>query len=87
MFSTTKLNEISNKIKEVVSGSPLGDVEKNMHALLQGVFTKMELVSREEYDVQAEVLRNTRQKLEQLEIKLAALEASMQTASLAEQGK
>ena len=87
MFSTTKLNEISNKIKEVVSGSPLGDVEKNMHALLQGVFTKMELVSREEYDVQAEVLRNTQQKLEQLEIKLAALEASMQTASLAGQGK
>ena len=87
MFSTTKLNEISNKIKEVVSGSPLGDVEKNMHALLQGVFTKIELISREEYDVQAEVLRNTRQKLEQLEIKLAALEASMQAASLAEQGK
>lgn len=87
MLSTAKLNEISNKIKEVVSGSPLGDVEKNMHALLKGVFTKMELISREEYDVQAEVLRNTRQKLEQLEIKLAALEASMQTASPAEQGK
>ncbi len=86
MLSTTKLNEISNKIKEVVSGSPLGDVEKNMHALLKGVFTKMELISREEFDVQAEVLRNTRQKLEQLEIKLAALEASMQAASLAEQG-
>ncbi|MDP3087447.1 MAG: accessory factor UbiK family protein, partial [Methylotenera sp.] len=38
-------------------------------------FTKMEFVSREEFDVQAEVLRNTRQKLELLEIKLTELEA------------
>lgn len=87
MISTEKLNEISNRIKEVVSGSPLGDIEKNMHALLKGVFTKMELVSREEFDVQAEVLRNTRQKLEQLEIKLAALEALAQANSTPEQNK
>jgi hypothetical protein len=75
MFSTDKLNEISNKIKEIVSDSPLGDAEKNIHALLKGVFTKMELVSREEFDVQAEVLRNTREKLNQLEAKLAELES------------
>ena len=87
MINTDKLNEISNKIKEVVSGSPLGDVEKNMHALLKSVFTKMELVSREEFDVQSEVLRNTRQKLEQLEVKLATVEALMPAASPAEQGK
>lgn len=87
MLNAEKLNEISNKIKEVVSGSPLGDVEKNMHALLKSVFTKMELVSREEFDVQAEVLRNTRQKLEQLEAKLAVLEALMQANQIAEQGK
>jgi ubiquinone biosynthesis accessory factor UbiK len=87
MINAEKLNEISNKIKEVVSGSPLGDVEKNMNALLKSIFTKMELVSREEFDVQTEVLRNTRQKLEQLEAKLAALEALMQANQIAEQGK
>jgi hypothetical protein len=75
MFRADKLNEISNKIKEIVSSSPLGDAEKNIHALLKGVFTKMELVSREEFDVQAEVLRNTREKLNQLEAKLAELES------------
>lgn len=75
MFSTDKLNEMSNKIKEIVSASPLGDAEKNIHALLKGVFTKMELVSREEFDVQAEVLRNTREKLNQLEVKLAEFES------------
>ena len=75
MFNTDKLNEISSKIKEIVSGSPLGDAEKNIHALLKGMLTKMELVSREEFDVQAEVLRNTREKLNQLEVKLAELES------------
>jgi len=75
MLDTHKINEISNKIKDVVSSSPLGDVEKNINALLKGMFTKMELVSREEFEVQAEVLRNTRQKLELLEARLAELEA------------
>jgi len=75
MINTEKLNEISNKIKDIVSSSPLGDAEKNIHALLKSMLTKMELVSREEFDVQAEVLRNTRDKLCQLEAKLAELES------------
>ncbi len=74
MINTEKLNEISNKIKGIVNDSPLGDAEKNLHALLKSMLTKMELVSREEFDVQAEVLRNTREKLSQLEAKLAELE-------------
>ncbi len=76
MLDSHKINEISNKIKDVVSSSPLGDVEKNLNALLKSVFTKMELVTREEFEVQAEVLRNTRQKLELLEAKLAELESA-----------
>jgi BMFP domain-containing protein YqiC len=75
MLSMEKLNEISNKIKEVVKDSPIADAEKNIHALLKGVFTKMELVSREEFDVQTEVLRKTREKLNQLETKLDELES------------
>ena len=58
----------------MVSDSPLADAEHNLNALLKSVLTKMELVSREEFDVQAEVLRNTRQKLDLLEAKLALLE-------------
>lgn len=76
MLDAQKINEISNKIKDVVSSSPLGDVEKNLNALLKGMFTKMELVTREEFEVQAEVLRNTRQKLELLEARLAELESA-----------
>lgn len=76
MLDSQKINEISNKIKDVVNSSPLADVEKNLNALLKSIFTKMDLVTREEFEVQAEVLRNTRQKLETLEAKLAALESA-----------
>ncbi len=77
MLSSEKINEISNKINEIIKSSPLADVEKNINALIQGAFTKMELISREEFDVQAEVLRNTREKLSLLEAKLAVLEEKL----------
>jgi ubiquinone biosynthesis accessory factor UbiK len=77
MKSAEFLDEISSKIKEIVNNSPLADLDKNIHALIQGAFTKMELVSREEFDVQAEVLRNTREKLVLLEKRLAELEADL----------
>jgi BMFP domain-containing protein YqiC len=77
MLNNSKLEDLSNKIKEMVKSSPLADVDKNVHALIRGALTKMELVTREEFDVQAEVLRNAREQLTQLEIKLAALEEKL----------
>jgi BMFP domain-containing protein YqiC len=75
MLNNEKLKEISNKIREIVKDSPLPDLEKNIDALLKSMFTKMELVTREEFDVQTEVLKRTRQKLEELEKKLFEIEA------------
>jgi len=75
MMNNEKLREISNKIREIVKDSPLPDIEKNIDALLKSMFTKMELVTREEFDVQTEVLKRTRQKLEELEKKLSEIEA------------
>lgn len=66
--------DVSNRIKELAKSSPVEDLEKNVHALLQGAFTKLELVSREEFDVQADLLRLTRQKLEALQVQVEALE-------------
>lgn len=77
MFNSEKINEISSKINEMIKSSPLADVEKNINALIKSAFTKMELVSREEFDVQTEVLRNTREKLGLLEAKLAELEKKL----------
>ena len=77
MFNSPFIADLSNKIRELVKNSPLEDMDKNIHALIQGAFTKMELISREEFDVQTEVLRNTREKLAKLEAKLAELEEKL----------
>ncbi|MCF8158891.1 MAG: accessory factor UbiK family protein [Burkholderiaceae bacterium] len=74
MMSLSFIENLSIKIKEALANSPAGDLEKNIHALLQSAFTKLALVSREEFDVQAEVLRKTREKLDALEKQLSALE-------------
>lgn len=50
------------------------DLEDNFKAVLQAGLTRLDLVSRQEFDVQAAVLRRTREKLEALEARLAALE-------------
>lgn len=76
MLSSETLKEISIKFKELTESSPIADLDKNTHALIKSMLTKMELVSREEFDVQTEVLRNTREKLNQLEMKLATAEAA-----------
>jgi BMFP domain-containing protein YqiC len=73
-MNLTFLEELSAKVRDLVAKSPAGDLDKNIHALLQSAFTKLALVSREEFDVQTEVLRRTREKLEHLEKKLAELE-------------
>ncbi|HEY8537263.1 MAG TPA: accessory factor UbiK family protein [Steroidobacteraceae bacterium] len=51
------------------------DLEENFKAVLQSALARMDLVTRQEFDVQAGVLRRTREKLEALEAKVAALEA------------
>jgi BMFP domain-containing protein YqiC len=73
MLANNKIQEISNKIRQVVENSPINDIEKNINALLQSAFTKMGLVNREEFDIQSQVLKRTRLKLEALEKKLSDL--------------
>jgi BMFP domain-containing protein YqiC len=52
------------------------DVEKKIKALLQNKFSKLDLVTREEFDIQCAVLQRTREKLEELEKKVSELEKS-----------
>lgn len=77
MINAKLIDEISNKINKIISSTPASEVEKAMRALLQGTFEKLELVSREEFDVQAQILLQTRNKLSDLEQKLAELEARL----------
>ena len=68
------LDEINNKIKELLANTPAADVQKNLRALLQSTFARLDLVTREEFDVQRAVLLRAREKITQLEARLAELE-------------
>ena len=74
MLNQKILDEISSKIKELIAQSPAKDVEKNLRAMLQSLFSKLDLVTREEFDVQQEVLVRTREKLSALEARITELE-------------
>jgi hypothetical protein len=54
------------------------DIEKNLRATLDAAFSKMDLVTREEFDIQASLLSRTREKLEGLQEKLSALEEQLE---------
>lgn len=77
MLNKQAIEDLSSKIKEVMAQSPAADLEKNLRALLQGGFAKLDLVSREEFDVQAEALRHARDQLAALEDKVVELEKFM----------
>jgi hypothetical protein len=70
------VDEIGARIKEVMARTPAADIERNMRAMLAGMFSRLDLVTREEFDVQSAVLLRTREKLTALEARLAELEKS-----------
>ncbi|WP_298626243.1 accessory factor UbiK family protein [uncultured Zoogloea sp.] len=71
------LDEIGAKVSELLANSPAKDIEKNARALLASGFSKLDLVTREEFEVQREVLTRTREKLADLEHRVARLEAEL----------
>ena len=74
MVNQKLLDELGAKIREVMADSPARDIEKNLRAILTAAFARLDLVTREEFDIQSEVLARAREKLAQLEARLAELE-------------
>ena len=68
------INNIAHKLGEALKQSPAKDIENNIKAGLTSMLTKLDMVSREEFDVQSDVLARTREKLTLLEARLAELE-------------
>ncbi|MFN0318351.1 MAG: accessory factor UbiK family protein [Burkholderiales bacterium] len=66
--------DLMSKFSELLASSPAKDLERNARALFGSFFARMNLVTREEFDVQRELLNRTRERLEALEAKLAQLE-------------
>jgi BMFP domain-containing protein YqiC len=70
------LTELSARLAALASENPARDLEKNFRGVLSAAFARMDLVTREEYDVQVQVLARAREKLAELERRLAELEGS-----------
>ena len=69
------LEDLQRRVGALLEQSPAADLQKNMKALLSQQFAQMDLVTREEFDTQAQVLARTRAKLDALEKRLAELES------------
>lgn len=67
--------DLQSKINKAIENSPAKDLEKNVKAMLSQGFSKLDLVTREEFDIQTQVLAKTRAKLEALEARVTELEA------------
>lgn len=67
-------DELNARVSELIAASPAKDVEKNLRVLMSSFFSRLDLVTREDFDVQAKVLARTREKLTALEARVAELE-------------
>lgn len=68
-------NDLQAKVSQAIENSPAKDIERNVKAMLTQGFSRLDLVTREEFDIQSQVLAKTRAKLDALEARVAELEA------------
>ena len=74
MLDPKVFEEFSNRLSTLIAASPAAHIEKNARALMSGFFARLDLVTREEFDIQAQVLQRTREMLKALEERVARLE-------------
>ncbi len=85
MLSKNIIEEINSKVGEILQNSPAKDVEKNLRVVLSNIFSRLDLVTREEFEVQQQVLQRTREKLTQLETQVKALEKQFGLSEVSDQ--
>lgn len=78
MLDPKTLEQFGAKMSAMLANSPAKDIENNAKAVLSGFLSKLDLVTREEFDVQTQVLARTRDKLKNLEARVEALEKARQ---------
>jgi len=75
MEKAALLDDLQQRLASLIEGTPAADLQRNLKALLSQQFAQLELVTREEFDAQVRVLARTREKLQDLEQRLAELES------------
>jgi len=69
------LDDLQRRLGELIRNSPARDLERNARAMVSSAVARLDLVPREEFEIQAKVLARTRERLEQLERRVTELEA------------
>jgi BMFP domain-containing protein YqiC len=78
-MNTDFVSDLARRLAANVPGgvrAAQADLERNFEALLQGAFSRLDLVTREEFEIQRRVLERTREKLAHLEADLARLDGA-----------
>ncbi len=86
MLNPKFFEDLSGKIAQMLAASPAADLEKNAKVMMTNAFSRLDLVTREEFDVQREVLARSRQKTAELEARVASLEAKLAQRGTAGEG-
>jgi len=68
------LDDLQQRLSALIEGTPAADLKRNLKAMLAQQFAELDLVTREEFDAQSRVLARSRDKLQELERRLAELE-------------
>ncbi len=74
---TQWMEDIQKNISDLIARSPAADVERNVRAMKTQAFSKLDLVTREEFDVQADLLARTRARVDQLAATVEQLESRL----------
>ncbi len=74
MLDPKMFEDFTQRVSNLIANSPAAEVEKNVRSMMSSFFSKLDLVTREEFDTQANVLARTRQLVEQLTARLDELE-------------
>jgi len=74
MLDPKMFEDFTQRISGLIANSPAADIEKNVRSMMSSFFSKLDLVTREEFDTQANVLARTRQLVDQLTARLDELE-------------
>lgn len=78
MIDRRLFDDLGNRIEEAVRNSPTQDIGKNLRALVASWFDRMDLVLREDFDVQRKLLERAQARLAELEARVAELESRAQ---------
>jgi ubiquinone biosynthesis accessory factor UbiK len=74
MLNSKAFDDLAARIGKAIENSPAKDIEQNVRAMLSSGLARLDVVPRAEFEVQAQVLLKTREKLEALETRLAEIE-------------